>query len=291
LRLCAVALLPDPSTGRIWRMQVDGTAVRVDAIDGSDVVERTIADPTSPALRGLLEFEVGAMDRSLVARLDGADTNAGLIAVTGRHPTAGAISHAERVLFDAVATQAGMILQFDRLGRALADMADSERQLLHAVHHDPLTGIANRRLFEERLARAARSDARAWVCVIDLDGFKPLNDSLGHLAGDQALQAIAERLTAVTREPDCIARLGGDEFAGLIIGCPDDRAALSLAERMLEVIRQPIPVSAGVAELSASVGIARLQVGTDPAAALAAADEAMYSAKVRGKGAVAAAWG
>ncbi len=162
-----------------------------------------------------------------------------------------------------------------------------EDQLEHQATHDPLTGLANRKLFDELLVRAVfraeRSRRAIAVLYLDLDGFKDVNDVFGHQAGDRVLAETARRLESVVRPGDIVARLGGDEFVVLCenLATPDD--AEKIATRVVAVDRAAVPVAAGVATVSASVGIAIGAPGESAASIVGRADEAMYGVKQNGK--------
>lgn len=164
-----------------------------------------------------------------------------------------------------------------------------EDRLRHEALHDPLTGLANRVLFLEQLERAMAQADRQGTSVatmfIDLDGFKEINDRLGHEAGDRALIEVATRLRQSVRTGDTIARFGGDEFALLFegVGIPDE--VVSAAERILASLMTPYIVDGEEVRLNASVGIAVAgDSGTGPTRLLRNADVALYRAKSSGKG-------
>ncbi|MEA2255712.1 MAG: hypothetical protein QOG35_1757 [Solirubrobacteraceae bacterium] len=167
---------------------------------------------------------------------------------------------------------------------AIASAAAFEKMRFLA-DHDPLTRLGNRRAFTRRLAeevhRAARYDQRFALAVLDVDGFKALNDRHGHLAGDAALQAIGEVLRQTLRRSDCAFRLGGDEFAVLL-----EQAGAEDAIHAVDRIGAGIAaVEAGPGHmLRASFGIALAELTADPGALLQAADTAMYEAKRAGEG-------
>lgn len=169
-----------------------------------------------------------------------------------------------------------------------AERAHRER-LAHAAEHDPLTGLANRRLFFDRLesagARARRAGTRVGVLFIDLDGFKAINDTLGHDAGDTVLLAVADRLRAGSRTVDTLARVGGDEFAVVCEGITDAATLVRIAERLSATVGQPLDVGESTLRVSISIGIA-LASGDDGGLddVVAAADAAMYRAKAAGQG-------
>ena len=174
-----------------------------------------------------------------------------------------------------------------RVVGSLADIhlrKELEEQLRQGALYDPLTGLPNRRLFLERLTRAIEQsrrspDAGFAVVFLDLDGFKLINDSLGHFMGDQLLTAVAERLEGDLRSIDTAARFGGDEFAVLLSGMPHE-AVLSIVDRIQERIAAPVHLGQHQVCVSASVGIATSDTAyTSAEDVLRDADIAMYHAK------------
>lgn len=151
--------------------------------------------------------------------------------------------------------------------------------------HDPLTRLPNRAHFNDVLDTMLRKDgAMHAVLFIDLDGFKPINDTLGHEAGDEALKAVASRLRHNTASGDFVARLGGDEFVAIAHGISDPDAALAIGNRLLEAISQPLTLLGTPSRMGASIGVAIApQHGTTANDILTAADTAMYAAKRGGK--------
>lgn len=161
-------------------------------------------------------------------------------------------------------------------------------ELRHQAFHDPLTSLANRALFNDRLAHAVQLHGRdlrpVAVLLADLDDFKSVNDSLGHPAGDELLIRVAERLRGATRAGDTVARLGGDEFAILV---EDGTDAMGVAERILLALDQPVNLGSRQVPVGASIGIAVLDADASPLGAaelLKQADLAMYTSKRSGKG-------
>lgn len=171
-----------------------------------------------------------------------------------------------------------------------ANVALSAR-LENEATHDSLTGLANRRLLYEwlppLLLQAKRRGSAAAVLFFDLDGFKQINDRLGHAAGDAVLILVAQRAATVLRSADLLARLGGDEFAVVVAdaGTPADLGIL--AQRLLAAISQPLPADFQGLAIGASIGVARFpDHGEDADAIVSRADDAMYAAKHAGKGCV-----
>ena len=173
--------------------------------------------------------------------------------------------------------------------RDVSERKAAEEQLHHQAFHDTLTGLANRALFRDRLEHAitaiARRGGTVGVLFLDLDDFKTVNDTAGHVTGDALLEAVALRLSTLVRPGDTVARLGGDEFAILVEELADIQAVSDLAERIQESMRQPFLVEGNELFIRASAGI---RVVSEPHVAadevLRAADVAMYVAKSDGKG-------
>jgi diguanylate cyclase (GGDEF)-like protein/PAS domain S-box-containing protein len=166
-----------------------------------------------------------------------------------------------------------------------------EEELERRASHDPLTGLPNRHTFVERIRHALQRTRRrqnsrnAGVLFMDLDGFKTVNDSLGHEAGDELLVAVAERLKNRLRPEDVLARFGGDEFAVLLEDVVDSSEAVRVAQRIVQSLREPLTVDHHKLTISTSVGIALDTTHTnDPEGMLRDADAAMYRAKEQGPG-------
>ncbi len=191
-------------------------------------------------------------------------------------------------LFDRVRAQA-IQAQTDAaaLAEALRVRESLEFDLRHQAFHDSLTGLANRSLLHDRiqhaLAATDRSEGLVAICLCDLDGFKMVNDSLGHQYGDHLLTVASKRLTSIVRKADTVARLGGDEFAVLMDAAESREAAAEIAERIVDVLREPVEIDGHQLGMSASVGLAFGQPGKTPEELLSEADTAMYEAKAKGK--------
>ncbi|WP_324291267.1 GGDEF domain-containing protein [Paractinoplanes pyxinae] len=174
----------------------------------------------------------------------------------------------------------------DQLDATLADLREHEARLRHQAQSDGLTGLANRTCFHEEVAAALATPTGSGlttVMIIDLDGFKAVNDTLGHAAGDALLAGVADRLRVSVRTGDLVARLGGDEFAVLLRDC-GTAGASQTADRILLELASPIPYEDTVVRANASIGIASAEPGDDAGSLLRSADLAMYAAKHAGKG-------
>jgi diguanylate cyclase (GGDEF)-like protein/PAS domain S-box-containing protein len=169
--------------------------------------------------------------------------------------------------------------------RALTEM------LSHQALHDPLTGLANRALFDDRLvqaiSRAHRSGATGAVLLVDLDDFKGVNDTHGHLVGDEVLRGVAQRLAMVTRTTDSLSRFGGDEFFYLAEELHDASEADQIAQRLLSVLEESFDFNGLHFRQFASIGIAIFDDDVSASEYVQRADLALYEAKSRGKGRVA----
>lgn len=170
---------------------------------------------------------------------------------------------------------------------------EAELSLQHMAYHDTLTGLPNRAMFEEHLdlavARARRYDRSVAVLFMDLDGFKDVNDSMGHAAGDELLCVVASRLREATRDTDLVARLGGDEFLVLLADLPDDRGASpdavvqAVADRVGVAVAKPVSLRDRTVEITISVGSSVFPFeARDVEDLMSRADAAMYAYKRRG---------
>jgi diguanylate cyclase (GGDEF)-like protein len=169
------------------------------------------------------------------------------------------------------------------------ELSEKNGELFELALHDPLTGLPNRSLVLDRaermLARAARDpDVIAGALYVDVDRFKDVNDSLGHAAGDLLLTVVGERLQSVVRDQDTVGRLGGDEFIVLVESSPDEAALESLANRMIQLLREPIDMGGTSSRMSVTVSIG-VAVGRYESAdqLMRDADLALYAAKAAGK--------
>jgi diguanylate cyclase (GGDEF)-like protein/PAS domain S-box-containing protein len=163
-----------------------------------------------------------------------------------------------------------------------------EAQLVHRSLHDPLTGLPNRLLFQDRLwhalERGRRENTPTCVLITDLDGFKAINDELGHPMGDLVLVTFAERLRSVLRASDTAARLGGDEFS-IVCENTEPADAEVLADRLRASVTEPLPLSGTTVSIGLSIGIGAVAGGLEPGdvydRVVREADDAMYADKLR----------
>jgi diguanylate cyclase (GGDEF)-like protein/PAS domain S-box-containing protein len=170
---------------------------------------------------------------------------------------------------------------------SLTDVTDSVRvreELTAQATYDVLTGCHNRASTMQVLERAVQEGTTTAVVFVDLDRLKPVNDTLGHDAGDELLRLTAQRLSTVLRREDIVGRIGGDEFLVVSRGLASPDSALALGHRVREAVCSPAVLAGEPLEVSASIGVAWATPGTDVAALVKRADEAMYVSKQEGRG-------
>ncbi|SEI93205.1 PAS domain S-box-containing protein/diguanylate cyclase (GGDEF) domain-containing protein [Allopseudospirillum japonicum] len=175
----------------------------------------------------------------------------------------------------------------------MTDITEQKREMdaiRHRALHDALTGLANRHHFEQEGAQALQTALQdsLYICVlfIDLDGFKPINDTYGHLIGDELLKVVAQRLQASVKEQDLVARIGGDEFLVLLTQLHDKPSALKIAQRIQEILLRPVTLDTQIqVHVGASIGMAYAPEHAQEIGLLVeCADQAMYQGKHTGKG-------
>lgn len=171
------------------------------------------------------------------------------------------------------------------IGSDIRERKAREEVLATLAHCDPLTGLPNRMLLRERIEAALASSDPFCVMMIDLDGFKQINDTLGHETGDAVLEAVAKRLLSCLGEGDTAARFGGDEFTLVVLGSGDLEHASTLAETVIAAVSHPILVNSASLFVGASIGIAFApEHGRTASELLSSADAALYAAKSEGRG-------
>ncbi|MFI3157624.1 MAG: diguanylate cyclase [Methylococcaceae bacterium] len=188
----------------------------------------------------------------------------------------------------AITDTQGTVTHYIGISSDISRLKQHEKQLEHIAHYDALTGIPNRVLLADRMkqaiAQAKRERKLLGVCYLDLDGFKPVNDTLGHQAGDHVLIEIARCIGNILREGDTVARLGGDEFVVLLPNLNDVKECIATVKRLHENIALPICIQKQSFSLTASVGISIFpNDDNSPDVLLRLADQAMYIAKQSGK--------
>lgn len=227
-------------------------------------------------------FAEHGLEDGIVTALAGENGLLGLLLVGNRTDDVSTFGQEDEKVFRTFAGHALLLLENEQLEQSLAKLTDLEAKLRHQALHDALTGLPNRRLFharvEEALRRAEDDRAEPVVLFLDLDGFKAINDDLGHAAGDELLVAFAERLRGSVRPEELPARLGGDEFAVLLESGGRD-VAEEVAERLLGAVENPFSIHGRRLAVRLSIGIAAAGGAAGVEELLANADVAMYAAK------------
>ncbi len=196
--------------------------------------------------------------------------------------------YAEMISISAIYDNESKLLRYVAVFSDITHIKVHEAELSRVAHYDALTGIPNRLLLADRMkqaiAQTSRDQTLMAVCYLDLDGFKPINDSMGHEAGDEVLVEVAKRIANTLRGGDTIARLGGDEFVALLLGQSKGEECVATLERLLVTISHPMTVKSKPVTVSASIGVSIYPMDDeDPDTLLRHADQAMYIAKQSGK--------
>jgi diguanylate cyclase (GGDEF)-like protein/hemerythrin-like metal-binding protein/PAS domain S-box-containing protein len=194
----------------------------------------------------------------------------------------------EWLTLSSVKNEQGTITNYVAIFSNVSHLIEKQQSLEKMAHHDMLTGLPNRSLLNDRLklaiAHAEHTQTMLAICYIDLDGFKGVNDQLGHVAGDELLQETARRFLKIIRSRDTIARLGGDEFVILLGDLEKNQEYTKVLDRVLNDISQPLKIKNKQVCISASIGITLFpQDNSEPELLLHHADQAMYEAKRLGK--------
>ncbi|MGA9349636.1 MAG: sensor domain-containing diguanylate cyclase [Anaerolineae bacterium] len=189
-----------------------------------------------------------------------------------------------RAIFD----ERGRFIEFQSVGRDITEWVRAEEQLVYIATHDPLTGLPNRRLFNDRLtlelAHAHRNQQKLAVMLLNLDHFKDVNDALGHSVGDKLLQAVAHRLKSLLRRSDTVARVGDDEFMLILPAIAREEDTANVAHKILAAVRRSLVFDGHELNITTSIGVALYpEDGEDADTLMKRADIAMYCAKDRGR--------
>ena len=288
---------------KLLEIQEELTAVIQHAIDGiismSESGEIHGFNPAAEMIFGYARQEVlGKNVNMLIPQpvqggQDGkGDAKSGLDWITGRRGREVTATRANGDRFPLELSASEMMLHGQRyfvgIVRDITDRKLAEQKIMHLAHHDQLTGLPNRALFFDRLKQsiqlAKRNGQREAVMFLDLDGFKRVNDTLGHDAGDLLLQEVAHRLQRILRSSDTVARVGGDEFTFVLNNIEEDENAGMIAKKIIAVLSEPFGLNGQQCQVGGSIGISIFpDDGHDFEALLKQADEAMYRAKQRGK--------
>jgi diguanylate cyclase (GGDEF)-like protein/PAS domain S-box-containing protein len=285
-----------------FRLLSDTAADVVVLIDGAGVI--TYVSPSSTALVGRRPDELVGSEWISIVHPD--DRESALTSATDLQ-LQGSFSSELRLLHrdgtpvwvvnstsSVIDAHTGAAVEYRTSVRDITDRKRLEAELERQALHDPLTGLGNRILLQSHLevVTARRgSDNDVAVLLVDLDGFKDVNDTWGHAVGDEVLQIVASRLRSLARPSDTVARSGGDEF---VLVCPDTdvASAVAIGHRIVDSLAAPMSTSADTVNMGASVGVAHHHGGpADADAMLIAADHAMYAAKRAGRGGVQVAAG
>lgn len=255
---------------------------------------QTLAAALPAAKRG--DYDAVLLDLSLpdsaglatVRELALAAPRTAIVVLTGIEDEAMAISAVRNGAQDYLVKGTGTAAHLARSIEMAIERKRFEAQLAERANFDQLTGLPNRTLFQDRLqhalSRAKRRGERAALLFIDLDGFKAINDGLGHAAGDEVLRLVAERFRAAVRVSETVARFGGDEFTILVEAVPDSAAAIRAAERILGALNAPLRVAGNALFVTPSIGVALFPDHAGESDALVRhADAAMFWAKKAGR--------
>jgi diguanylate cyclase (GGDEF)-like protein len=237
----------------------------------------------SPHLRA--HMQARGIRHAMIAMLPGEERTIGTIMLANRVGLERSFGADDLRLLEALANNAAVALQYDRLEQAVNKLQSLQDQLHHQAYHDPLTDLPNRTLFMERVREELTDDGQVAVLFVDVDDFKTVNDSLGHGVGDALLVSVAERLRGCVRPEDTVARLGGDEFAVMIPRVEDPLIdGRAVARRILKSFELPVEAGRELVSVHLSVGLASSnQSGGDGDELIRNADVAMYQAKSKGK--------
>ncbi|MFT4745067.1 MAG: diguanylate cyclase (GGDEF)-like protein [Nonlabens sp.] len=264
-------------------LELEGVA----GLDGSETMRvSTTKTRKAPSRVGSFDprpllRELGVPGDALLVPLRGPERALGYVVAAERLGDHTTLTPSDQALLEAVANQLSTSLTAARLESSLSELHNQQETLRHRAEHDALTGLCNRTRFTAEVDDQLTVDpTRTAVLFLDLDGFKSINDSMGHHVGDELLQAVARRIEGATKVTDLAARLGGDEFAVLLRDVSKDRAT-AVAHRLATVLGNPFDLTETTVTVSSSVGVAHHDddPSTSSATLLRNADTAMYVAK------------
>lgn len=291
--------LKHPDSEKEWGFMFENKS-QVSAVKESPEIWRQLLASSSGQLRmpdGIYTFEtVSPFDstaiKGLMVNAEDISPNACTWKIVSFISSQILSSNAKSLMVSLFAMGAGLFL-ITAIGAWYLALAITRRklyqsQLLSMAHFDKLTGLPNRALFFDRLNQAfvlaERYSRQCALLFVDLDGFKHVNDTLGHPAGDELLISVAARMNSCCRNSDTVARMGGDEFAVILTEISSSKGAQIFAERILSSLGEPFPLKEGDAKIGASIGIALFpSKGETSGDLLKKADEAMYVSKSKGK--------
>ncbi|MSP67335.1 MAG: diguanylate cyclase [Alphaproteobacteria bacterium] len=278
-------MLAEHSPVGIWHIGTDGTTRYMNPAMLSLVGVTSVDEVTGRDFRSIVQVDSITLVERTIARARSLGTASCNFALHTTGTDVRQLVFSAGVLHGADGRDEGVLA-------SVIDMTEQRRMeeaMLHMAQHDSLTGLPNRALFNDRvqqaLAQAGRTGQQVAALLLDLDRFKHVNDMLGHVVGDQLLQAVAERLRLCTRRSDSVARLGGDEFAIIASNLDSSEMIEVLARRVIESLSQPFLLDGNEVHSGASIGITLYPADTrDANELLRFADMALYRAKDVGRG-------
>ena len=283
-------LLADNAADVIWTMDLQGRLTyispSVEKLRGyfvDEALRQPMAQVMTPASAALAGNAVGRIIAAIEAHQPVSDFRGEL----EQRCKDGSTVWTE-VSISAMCNATGDYIGLLGITRDIRERKETEQRLRKMAQYDLLTGLPNRALFSDRLRLAfadrRRTGKRLALMFIDLDKFKPINDTLGHAVGDLVLKDVAQRMTACVRESDTVARIGGDEFVVLLRSVDHENNALQVAEKLRHALAQPFALAGQLLSVSASIGVALCpDHGSDEIELSRNADLAMYEAKKYGR--------
>ncbi|MGE0877020.1 MAG: EAL domain-containing protein [Acidimicrobiia bacterium] len=263
----------------IWTLDPQGRIVSANA------AAESMIDRTSAEMVGRRFAELAAPDRPTFEALEA--ITASEVSLSGEIELSSSEGSRIPALVSTSRVDGDGTTLYTVFARDITERKDLEARLARQARRDALTDLPNRTAALERLGealqRSKRSGNHPALLFIDIDGFKSVNDSFGHGAGDSVLIEISRRLTEEVRTTDLVARLGGDEFVVLLEDVPNERLVMELGERIVRIVETPVVQGDNWFAVSASVGVAFADDATTPLTLLREADQAMYRAKEKGK--------